>query len=318
MHRSKQVSRLLVFGEVAKQGSFTDAAEALGISKSAVSQQVRALEEDLSVQLIIRTTRGLTLTAIGEKILVRSQMIQEQVNYAFTDLVDAQHNPKGPFNITYPHSIENAVVLPAMRKLCREYPGLEPGLNVSDCQIDLVKNNIDLAIRGGELQDSGFKALPLAKITEIFCATPLYLQKHRKTAKNFSLRDLQQHPWISSSWQKSTMSVLNLKSQQSHTIKLNPFAKTSTLPTALNMALNHMGIVSLPDISAIPYLRSGELVHVASDLYGKVWPLYVVHTYQNEKPVHVSRFYELLKQLFANQSVYSAGMTFAFESVIKR
>ncbi len=114
------------------------------------------------------------------------------------------------------------------------------------------------------------------------------------------------------------MSVLNLKSQQSHTIKLNPFAKTNTLPTALNMALNHMGIVSLPDISAIPYLRSGELVHVASDLYGKVWPLYVVHTYQNEKPMHVSRFYELLKQLFANQSVYSAGMTFAFESVIKR
>jgi len=312
MHKVKQVSRLLVFGEVAKQGSFTSAAKALGISKSAVSQQISLLEKELAVQLMSRTTRGLTLTAIGEKVLIRCQSIQQQVDSAFIDLVNAQYNPQGSFTITYPYSIESNIVIPAMQLLCSEFPGLQPELIASDTQIDLVTNNIDMAIRGGQLPDSMYRALPLAKITEIFCATPLYLQRSGLTPDSFSITHLTEHPWISSSWQKPNMIIHHLLNQTSQVVKLNQYAKTNTLPSALNLALNHMGIVSLPDISVLPYLRTSELVHIATHVCGPIWPLHTLHTYQTDKPLHVTRFHHLLKQVFASQLVYGHNMSFKF------
>ncbi len=304
MNRYKQISRLLVFAEVAKQGGFTAAARELNVSKSAVSQQVQSLENELGIQLLSRTTRGIKLTALGERIRLRCQNIEHEMEGVFADLANAQNNPRGVFSITFPHSLEEHVVIPAIERLCAEFPGIEPELYVTDESIDLVTNHLDLAVRAGELADSGYRALPLGKLTEIFCATPLFLQRSGLSQKEFTWDKLSDYPWIASSWQKNTVAIIDIQSQETRQIKLNIFAKVNTLPSVLNLTLKHMGIALLPDLYARPYLLSSELVPIATSVTGPLWPLYSVHTYQTEKPIHVTRFHQLLQGFIANQHGY--------------
>lgn len=311
-NKNKQISRLLIFAEVAKQGSFTAAAKELGVSKSAVSQQIQLLEQEIGLQLLNRTTRGLSLTAIGERMRFRCDTIQDQVNLVFTDLANAHSNPTGPFVITFPYSLESNVVVPAIKQLCIEYPGIQPELIASDEYQDLVTNHIDVAIRAGDLSDSNYRALPLGQLTEIFCATPLYLQRRGLNSTSFKVDDLSTSEWIAASWQKADMLIFEKKTKQQQVITLQQFAVANTLPSSLNLALSHLGIVLLPEIFARPYLHASELVQIVPTYSGPVWPLYSVHNYQHEKPIHLVRFHQLLKQLIANQSKHSQWVsTFA-------
>jgi len=295
MDNLKQLSRLMVFAEVVKQGSFTGAAKQLGISKSAVSQQIKALEVDMDIHVLNRTTRGVSTTALGEKLLSRCQVLKDQVDLVLKDIANAEDNPKGRFAITLPHSLECNVVMPAIEQLCLEYPGIEPVLMVSDTSVDLVENNLDVAIHAGELSDSSYRALPIGTVTEIFCASPLYLNKNMTPIK---LEDLGQLKWISTSWQKSKMPVYDLSTKETNIIELKQFSKVNNFPSALSMALRHLGIVLLPDNVAKPLINSGELVHVLPQFTGPVWPLHAVHAYQREKPVHLTRFHQLVCNYF--------------------
>lgn len=296
MNNIRHLPRLMVFAVVAKKGSFTQAAEELGITKSAVSQQVSLLENEVGVRVLNRTTRGVSLTALGEKLLLRCQLLQDQVDLLFTDIVNAGIDPKGRFAVTFPHALESNVVLPAIEQLCTEYTGLEPELIVSDSAMDLVANNLDIAIHAGELPDSSYRALPVGTMTELFCATPLYLNR-ASTPK--TPESLCEHRWIATSWQHRSMSILHRDNNEKLIINLNRFARVNTLPSALEMALRHMGIVLLPDVIARPLFKTGELVHIVDSITGPHWPVYTLHAYQSDKPVHVTRFHQLVSHFFS-------------------
>jgi len=285
----------MVFAEVVKQSSFTGAAKQLGITKSAVSQQIRALEADLNIRILNRTTRGISTTALGQKLLSRCRVLKDQVDLVLKDIANAEDNPKGRFAITLPHSLESNVLMPAIEQLCIEYPGLEPELIVSDSSLDLVEHHIDVAIHAGKLPDSSYRALPIGTITEIFCASPLYLNKNTIPKK---LADLSQLKWIATSWQKCKMPIYNTVSREKTMIELTQFSKVNTFPSALSMALRHLGIVLLPDNVAKPLIKSGELVHLMPQFTGPIWPLHTVHPYHGEKPIHLTRFHQLLCNYF--------------------
>jgi len=296
LNNIKQLPRLLVFATVARQGSFTRAGELLGISKSAVSQQISQLESEMEVRLLNRTTRGVSLTALGEKLLQRCDLLQDQVELVFADIEEASSHPTGRFAITYPHALQTSVILPAIEQLCIEYPGLEPELIADDHPLDLVTNHIDVAIHAGELPDSTYRALPVGQMTEVFCATPLYLNRHSPIE---SVTDLSDHQWISTAWQSSPISVFKEGSLSSEQIQLMPFARTNTLPAAVEMAKRHLGVVLLPDVVAEPMIKNGELVRVAAEVTGPHWPLYTLHAYSQEKPVHITRFHQLVCRFFS-------------------
>lgn len=281
----------MVFTEVVQQGSFTGAAKQLGITKSAVSQQIKALEADMDIRILNRTTRGVSTTALGQKLLSRCQVLKDQVDLILRDIANAEENPKGRFAITLPHALESNVVMPAVEQLCIEFPGLEPELIVSDSSLDLVEHHLDVAIHAGELPDSSYHALPIGTITEIFCASPLYLNKNITPKK---VTDLSQLKWIATSWQKPKMSVYDVVTQEKITIELTPFSKVNTFPSALSMALRHLGMVLLPDNVARPLIKSGELVHLMVQFTGPIWPLHTLHAYDREKPIHLTRFHQLV------------------------
>lgn len=295
MNNYKQLPRLMIFTIVAQKGSFTDTAKYLNISKSAVSQQIATLEADFGVRLLNRTTRKLSLTPAGDRLFERCNVLKDQLALIFNDLEELGASPKGRFAVTYPYSLESTVVLPAIEQICIEYPNLEPVLMADDTTLDLITNQIDVAIHIGELPDSGYRALPIGSLTELFCTTPLYLNKHGNIS---STEELCRHRWISTSWQRSNTKVTCVKTRVSKNIMLNEFAKSNSLPAAIGMTLKHLGIALIPDVIATPLIQSGSLVHIAKHLRGPEWPVYSVHAYQAEKPIHITRLHQLICQKF--------------------
>ncbi len=290
-----------MFAEVAKQQSFTLAARQLGMSKSAVSQQVKRLEAHIGQQLLSRHTRGMSLTAAGENLLTRCELLQDQVNLAFAEIDSVKEAPSGTFAITIPHSLERQVVIPALNQLCIEFPNIEPRLLVSDELQDLIKNKLDVALSFGELKDSHYRALPVGSVGEIICASSVYAQMH-KPAK--TIEDLQEHRWVAAPWQKQSVSICkNNAISEMIDVQVKFVATTNTLSAALEMVLNDMGMALMPEFVLHSELAAGRLVRVLPTYQGRRWPFYMVHRFQAEKPIHVTRFYELVKHFFAKACV---------------
>lgn len=292
---------LLMFAEVAKQQSFTLAAKQLGMSKSAMSQQVKRLEAHIGQQLLSRHTRGMSLTAAGEKLLTRCELLQDQVNLAFAEIDSVKEAPSGVFAITIPHSLERDVAIPALNQLCIEFPNIEPRLLVSDKSQDLIKNKLDVALSLGELKDSQYRALPVGSVGEVICASSVYLQMHQSVKR---IEDLQQHRWIAAPWQKRSLALCkNNAMSEMIDIHVKFVATTNTLPAALEMVLNDMGMALMPEFVLQSELAAGRLVRVLPMYQGRQWPFYMVHRFQAEKPIHVTRFYQLVKHFFAKACV---------------
>ena len=297
MNNIKLLTPLLVFAEVANKQSFTLAAKQFGMSKSAVSQQLKRLEQHIGQQLLSRHTRGMSLTATGEKLLSRCELLRDQVDLAFEEINQSKEAPSGEFALTLPHACERDMVIPALNQLCKEFPGIEPRIVVTDESMDLIQNNLDVAIFGGELKDSNYRALPIGTASEIFCATPAYIQKKGSLKKpdNLPLHDL-----IATAWQSSPLSLYkNDKPAESIPVDVKYHIKANTMPSVLEIVLSGMGIALLPEFAVRSHIANGDLVRVLPDYQGWQWPFYLVHRFHGEKPVHVTRFYQLVKHFFA-------------------
>jgi len=291
MNNIKILPSLLVFAEVAQRQSFTAAAAHLKMSKSAVSQHVQRLEEQIGTALLNRHTRGMSLTAVGAKLLGSSELLAGQVDAALMDIASAEQAPSGVFSVTCPHSMEQDVLVPALAQLTVEFPMLEPRIIVSDSALDLVYEDLDVSIFAGKQKETAYRSLPLGTLDEVYCVSPTYLQRHGKPSK---AEDFSQHRWISIPWQSHTITSMD-RGGEPKTTNITPYAQSNTLSGAVEMALNHMGVVLLPDITASKLVQKGVLTPVMEHCVKPVWPLHFVHPYQGKKPQHISRFYQLFR-----------------------
>ncbi len=285
---------LLIFSEVANRQSFTLAAEQFGMSKSAISQQIKRLEEHIGQQLLSRNTRGMSLTAAGEKLLPRCERLQDQVNMAFEELSTNKETPSGTFSLSIPHSCEKNILVPVLSQLCLEFPKIKPRIIITDSTKDLIQENLDVAIYAGALKDSNYRALPIGTVSEIFCATPQYLKKYGPIE---SLNELSKHRWISAPGQDSHL--IAYSNDDEITFSVTSFADTNTLPTALEMVLHGMGVSLLPEFIVQQALSQGRLVQILPKYQGHQLPFYLVHRFYSEKPIHITRFHQLVKHFFA-------------------
>jgi DNA-binding transcriptional LysR family regulator len=297
MNNINLLPSLLIFAEIANKRSFTLAAKQFGMSKSAISQQLKRLEEEIGQQLLSRNTRGMSLTTAGERLLSRCELLRDQVDLAFEELNHSKETPSGTFALTVPHTCERDIVIPALSQLCKEFPQIEPDLMVTDDIKDLIQDNLDVAIYGGELKDSNYRALPIGTVSEIFCATPAYVQKQGPLTK---IDDLHAHNIIATPWQKDALAVyMNNALAEKISVSLNYFAKTNTMPSALEMVLYDMGVALLPEFVIQSEFASGRLLRVLPQYQGWQWPFYMIHRFHGEKPIHISRFYQLVKHFFS-------------------
>lgn len=258
-----------IFAETVSSGSMSAAARRLGMTPSAVSQAIRALERQTGVTLLIRSTRKLTLTEAGRRCYPHCIRLLEASNAASQSLIQARDAPTGELRIAAPLGFA-PYIAPALAPVLTEWPKMSLSLTVDDAMVDLVEQRIDIAIRVGQLADSNWIARKLSEFKTLLCASPSYLEQH---GTPLSPSELSAHQWIALSRDIQESSIfkehrptvkLEMTNPQGDTEFVTVEARiTSTNQVTLRQMCEHgMGIARLvyPDIR--PALDSGALVRV--------------------------------------------------------
>lgn len=296
MNTVKIAPLLLVFVEVAQLGSFTQAGKKLNLSKSAISQQIKRLEEELNAQLISRNSRGLTLTPAGEMLLSKGAFLSEHLFNTLQDVNTEKEQPSGVFRVSIPPFFERNILVPALKQFCLEYPLIKPEVLVSGRWQDLIHNHLDAAIFGGKLKDSEYKAQSIGRVRDVFCCTPNYMNQ---AGALHQLADIEQQSFIATPWQKDAIKLYRVNHEAEITFKTNHQYFTNSLSTLVDMTMAGMGLTLIPEFIAHHELRQGRLIRVLPDYHGQDWHFYYLHRYSHSKPIHVERFYSLIKHFFS-------------------
>jgi DNA-binding transcriptional LysR family regulator len=166
-----------VFVAVARLGSFTEAARRLQLSPSAVTRAVAQLEDQLGLTLLLRTTRSLRLTERGELYLESCQQILQDVDSAERRARGENAEPHGGLKIAAPVVFGRLHVLPIVSRLLREHREVTVELMLSDRNVHLLEESVDVAVRIGELADSSLIAIKLGAVERVVVASPGYLKQ---------------------------------------------------------------------------------------------------------------------------------------------
>ena len=182
------------FAAVAETGSFAVAARKLNIANSVVSKRIKDLESFLDAQLLLRTTRHVSLTETGRTYLDHVHRVFEQLAEAEFGIRQETMEPSGLLKLTAPLSFGMQYLAPALASYLKKYPKVSVRTDLSDRRVDLVSEGFDLAIRVGAMKDASLIAKKLAPGRRVVCASPDYLDKYGRPQKP---SDLQVHNCLS-------------------------------------------------------------------------------------------------------------------------
>jgi len=180
-----------VFVTAARADNFTQAAEKLGLTKSAVGKAVARLEHRMGVKLFHRTTRLTRLTADGEAYLLACMKAMDEITAAQGALASGDRVLSGPVHIDMPMAFGRRVLLPALIEIARRHPGLRLSLTFTDATSDLLHDDVDIAIRFGVLKDTHhLVARRLVTQARVICGSPAYLRAYGEPV---TLKDISAH-----------------------------------------------------------------------------------------------------------------------------
>ena len=175
MPNQADLNSLQLVQRLQQAGSFTAAAEQLGCSKTTISLQLKALEQQLGVALFRRTTRQLSLTRAGEQLLRDCLPLLDELQQALQQLQSSDKVLQGKLVLSAPEDYTNRILAPAVVAFMALHPALDVEFRSSDQVKDLIKEGIDLSIRAGWLKDSGQHARKLGNFEQWLLAAPAYL-----------------------------------------------------------------------------------------------------------------------------------------------
>ncbi|WP_394788092.1 LysR substrate-binding domain-containing protein [Rhodoferax sp.] len=282
------------FAAVVDAGSFVKAAEALGLSKAAVSRYVGELEARLGVRLLQRTTRRLSLTEEGQVFHARSKELLASVDEAEMEVSSRSAAASGLLRINAPVTFGILHLAPLWGVFRSQYPKVSLDVTLSDRVVDLLEDGYDLAIRIATLPSSTLISKRLASTRIVLCASPQYLAAHGTPQQP---ADLAQHEVIAYSYwaSKDEWHFTGLDGPVS--VKTNPRMHTNSGDTCRAAALAHQGIVLQPTFLVGADLAAGTLVELMPQYRSIEIGIYAV--YPTRK--HVSPKVRALVEFLAGQ-----------------
>ena len=272
MRKTDHLGGITAFVTTAQHGSFTAAAERLGLTKSAVAKSVGRLEGRLGIKLFVRSTRRLSLTHDGERFLESSQNAIEILEQAESELTSHIAEPSGRLRVDLPAAFGRQRILPHLLSTLRQYPGLSMTVTFSERFVDPIEEGIDLVVRIGELADSsGLIARRLTTQKLVICASPEYLHQSGTPGEP---ADISQHQCIVG-LRRNQPKIWLLKNGNGHITRYTPpptheFADGDAM---LSAVLAGCGLSQLPLWLVGKYLASGELVEVLNGYAGGETPV---------------------------------------------
>lgn len=282
-----------IFAEVARAGSFTAAAQRFAISRSAVSKHVAWLERNLGAQLLARTTKEVSLTDAGHRLLAGSVTLLETFDALEGDVRDSVVTPRGLIRIGAPPSFGVRHLLPLVLKFTAQHPEIRIALEADDGRTSLVAERLDLSVRiAPSLDDASYVALALLKVPQVLVASPAYLMR---AGTPTSVNELTGHECLVHSL-KSPTAFWRFDTASGHVAVRVGGSLSSNLGEALQQAaLAGRGLAIHPRYMVAADLAAGRLVTVLPQTPPTGLDIHVVYPARINLPKRVRSFIDYLQ-----------------------
>jgi DNA-binding transcriptional LysR family regulator len=287
-----------VFAGVVDAGSFVRAADELAVSKAAVSRVVADLEARLGVRLLHRTTRRLSLTGEGEVFHLRCKELLAAVQEAESEVTERSGRAVGTLKVTAPVTFGLLHLAPLWPGFLAAHPELALEVNLSDRQVDLVEEGVDLAVRIARLESSSLVSRQLSSTRLVLCASKRYL---RAKGTPRQPKDLTRHDVLAYSLLAMGDAWEFEGPQGPVTVRVNPRVRTNSGDTCRAMALRGAGIILQPMFMVEDDLNSGALVELLPKYRSIEFGIYAVYPSRKHVLPKVRLLIDYLAQSFAKR-----------------
>jgi len=286
--------------QVVESGSFTRAARALNLHKATVSQQVQLLEEKLGARLLTRTTRSVAPTAEGLVYHQRACAILQQVEEAEAMLRKGTGSPGGRLRVEVPVAIGRLVLVPEIRGFLERYPRITLELGCTDRTVDLVKEGVDCALRGGELPDSTLVSRRVGDVAFVLCAAPRYIDEFGLPEQPDDLSAHARVGYVPTS-SGEVRDVRLTRGERTLDVAMPTRFVTTDSGALLSAGLDGLGIIQVAEFVASHHLASGALIRVLPTWRSPALPLHLVTLTSRQRTARVQAFMEWAQALLARR-----------------
>jgi len=279
----RNLNDLLSFVTIAREGSFTRAAAHLGVTQSALSQAMNGLEARLQIRLLTRTTRSVSPTAAGERLLKAIGHRFDEIEAELDALTDLRDKPSGTVRITCGDNVLNTILLPKLAPVLRECPDVTLEFDVNYGLRDIVADRFDAGVRLGSTIDKDMIAIPIGPpLRMAVVASPGYLAEHPALK---TPHDLTAHNCINQRMPTSGgLYVWDFERKgRKLNVRVNGQLIFNTTQPQVDAALAGLGITLLPEDELMPHIESGRLVRLLED-WCPVFPGYHLYYPSRRQP----------------------------------
>lgn len=284
---------LFVFVKVIEQGSFVGASRQLGIPTSTVSRKVMQLEKDVGYRLMLRNARHLVLTEAGEKFFHRCQPLLHELEHTTVALNDELAEPSGTLKVTAPVSLTNDLMADWLFEFMQRFPRIQLEVMVSNRNLDLVEESVDVAFRIGDIRLQNWVSRSLMESRFSLCASEDYLQRRGEPQHP---EELYQHTLIVP--KRTTVWHFEGPGGEEAHIDCVARLKVDELRLAARAAQAGLGIVNLPDYVVAETLEQGRLKRLLPNWNPRSRPVHMLYQERKYIPGKVRLFIEFIMAKF--------------------
>ena len=282
-----RLDAMAVLLAVTETGSLSAASRRLGTPLATVSRKISDLEAHLKTQLLIRSSRHVSLTDAGRAYVEASKAILEQVDEAERAAAGEYTTPRGDLTMTAPVVFGRLHVLPVVIEFLKIYPEINLRLNLGDRQVNLVEDHIDLALRIGNLPDSNLVATKVGSIRRASYASPAYLAQRGIPERP---EDLDGHECITFEGLNSPRTWTFTDGKKEISVPIHSRLSVSTAEAAIDASVAGLGVTRLLSYQATRAIAAGELQIVLEAFEPAPWPVSLIYVAQGLVPLKLRAF----------------------------
>ncbi|HEY0685718.1 MAG TPA: LysR substrate-binding domain-containing protein [Steroidobacter sp.] len=296
------------FARVVETGSFTKAADTLHMSKTSVTQLVQQLEARLRVKLLNRTTRQVNVTADGAAYYERVVRLLADMDDAETSLSSASASPRGRLRVDVPSPFARMILVPALPAFYARYPDIQLDMGVSDRIVDLIDQNVDCVVRGGEITDQSLVARHVGDLQLGVFAAPSYLQRAGVPTHPQDLENTD-HRIVGFLWSRigKPFPYAMRRGDESINVHGRYALAVDDGNAYLEAGLAGLGVLWLPDYMSKAHLSRGELTPLFEDWRLDPMPMYVAYPPNRHVSAKLRVFIDWIAELMKQHAPLAAA-----------
>ncbi|MDP3795876.1 MAG: LysR family transcriptional regulator [Polaromonas sp.] len=302
-------SAMQAFVRVVEAGTFTKAADSMAMPKPTITRLIQTLEKELDTKLLNRTTRKVTVTADGAAYYERAGRLLSEMEELEASMSRAKANPRGRLKVDIPSSLGLTVIIPALPDFYARYPDIQLDLGVSDRPVDIIAENVDCVVRGGELIDQSLVARRIGEFYLVSCASPAYLKRHGTPQHPAELEDKHRMIRYASPRNGKLYSFEYYKDGETVEVGGNYLLSVNDSRAGVVAALAGLGVLHTATFQVQDYISTGVLEPLFTGWCTESIPLHVVYPPNRHLSNKVRVFVDWIAELFARHDLIQRKST---------